>query len=727
MDAASFWPPSLPPPRALEVRPGAALHPGQAFHLHFTPSEAAQELDPEARARLLAHARRRALTPSDARERIPLDLSLRPDLEPEGFELELRAEASTLAAGGEAGLHAGLETLARLRTCDTALPALRVADSPLQAWRGVMLDCARHAWPAPRLHALLEEVAAGRGNRLHLHQTDDQGWSLPLPGRPELAALSPQLSVDELRALVAHGRELGVEILPEVDLPGHCGALLEARPDLACPGRGGPRPRAWGCHEALLCLGNPALPEFMGELLDELAALFPFGVVHLGGDEVPARAWAGCPRCREQARRAGLPGVEALPGWWLRQLEPLLRERGLRGAFWDEALDGPPPPGSLLFAWRGAAAVERCLAAGFATVACPQHPCYLDHYPGSGSEQPRAIGGWNSWQDLRAFDPAGGASAAGLLGAQGNLWSEYVADEDLLMERLQPRLAALLETLWAGPRGAADFAGRLPALLRDQQARGWRPRLDPPHVSGAPLALSGESLDLRITRCLPETELEARWDDGDWEPLAEGTLRMAPMAGRRRLALRQRLGVLGSRPLELELNWVEPWPARIPAASESIVTARWLLAAEPDWRLVAPDSQAEFTLETLDWPRAAVEERWAEPLSPPPPPAEPWVSGPATPTLPPLAPWGPVRGLQRRTTITVPHSGIWRFRLESYSLARLWLDGHLLLDHDGFQPAAWLEGWAPLAAGAHELRLDWLDLRGGSCRLESGAAPPLPA
>lgn len=714
-------PASLPPPLSRDRLEGDAFTPRLPLKLLPPEPSSAPALEAEGRLRLVAHLRRRGLGVESTGPGTSLICRVRPGEAPEAFELELREREIHLLGGGEAGLHAGVETLSRLLRGGEPLPPQRWRDAPRHAWRGLLLDCARHSWSAPRLAAVVEELAAGRGNRLHLHLTDDQGWNLPLPGCPDLSALST-LSEGELRGLVALARELGVEILPEVDLPGHCGALLEARPELACPGRGGPRPRAWGCHEALLCLGNPGLPAFVDQLLDGLSELFPLGLVHLGGDEVPASAWEGCPRCRELIRREGLRGVEDLPGWWLRLLQPRLAARGLRGAFWDEALEAGAPPDALLFAWRGEAAVGRCLSAGHPTVACPQRPSYLDHYPGAEPGQPRAIGGWNSWQALRAFNPGPAAEApAGLLGGQGNLWSEYLPTDELLQERLQPRLAALFEALWSGPRGAADFPVRLPDLLLEQAARGWIPRLDPPRLCGAPLALPGARLDLRVAASVERARLEWRpRGESAWRPLEEGPWRHeAPAGGARVLELRQRLDGLCSRPLELELRWEAAWPSREGLED----SAAWLVAPEPDWRRVALDPTAGTPAPRgLAWPAELVEERRQAGRPTCPSPALPWREEPATPELPLLAPWGAVRGLSRSTVVQVPADGVWSFALESHSLARLWLDGRLLLDHDGFAPAGRLQGWAPLAAGPHLLRLDWLDLRGGACLLEGPLA-----
>lgn len=607
---------------------------------------------------------------------------------------------------------------------------------PFFNWRGLMLDCARHFWPAPLLVRVLEEVALSGGNRLHLHLTDDQGWRLPLPGRPGLGGAC--YTADELKGLVARGRELGVEILPEVDLPGHCGALLAALPGLSCSGLPRSLPTAWGCHEALLCLGRPQALEFLDEVLATLVEIFPFPLVHLGGDEVTAGIWERCPHCRELARREGLEGTAALPGWWLRQAAERLARAGRRGAFWDEALDGSAPPGSLILAWRPEA-VRRALEAGHETVACPQRPCYLDHYAGLEAGQPRAIGGHNDWSALRAFDPLAGcadlppARRALLLGGQGNLWTEYVDSEELLMERLQPRLAALLEALAQGPDACGDFFRRLPDLLVRQKSRGWTPRVDPPQILGLPMAPAGQAMGLYLRTSLrgarlgvetgPHVEVTQRAFGS--EALALRLRRLTDAPGEARLVVCQELpGGLASR-AECRLRWevARPAPASVVATGTagSPVCCTWLVAATADWRAVRECSERESWCEPgLDWPVERVRQRLA--LGPPAADDEAIErAAPATPFLPELAPPPSGWGLRRATHLLVRDTGVWSFRLATHDLARLWLDGELLIDQDGFRPGGFLEGHAALAAGRHALRLDWLHLRGGGCRLEARA------
>jgi len=708
-------------------------------------------LDAAARDRVQAHLARRALLGVGQGWPLVLGGEAMAGQAPEACTLRLWQGECHARSTGEAGLHRAVEVLAGLWEAGAG-PAMEVADGPVHAWRGVMLDCSRHFWPVAVVERVVDELARLGGNRLHLHLTDDQGWRLPLPGRPELEELAAwrverdgsrhggMYTALELRGLVRTAAELGVEILPEVDLPGHCGALLAAMPQLSCHGRAESPPRAWGCHEALLCLGHARLPAFLDELLDALTAIFPFPHIHLGGDEVAHGAWLRCPRCRQRLSELGTEDPARLAGVWLTLAEQRLRAHGRRGAYWDEALDHLEEPGSLVFAWRGEEALRRALAAGHATVACPLHPCYLDFYPGLEEGQPRAIGGHNSWQALRAFDPADlGRTVGGgrLLGGQGNLWTEYVEDEDLLMQRLQPRLAALMEALWCGREADASapeaFAKRLPDIVRAQWTRGWSARVDAPRLLDPPLALPGQPLEVRLevwpTGTLQCAEDGATWREVDAPVVEDATpahpvLRLAPEQDSRRLQVRQLLpGGACSAPLPLHLRREDPWPAR--RGGESVaqfqVEGRWLRAPASDWRQVAHDRRLPMLhLPDWRWPTEA----WralpaldAGPIAP----ESPWAKEPPTPALPEIVPTGLRRGLQRLGWLHVPATGRWRFTLRSASLARLWVDGRLVLDQDGFRPGGALEALLPLAQGAHQLRLDWLDLRGGACDVEFSA------
>lgn len=737
MDATTLLPASLSPrPKACQALPGKPRRTGA---LSLTPHWSPQcGLDAVARERVEAHWVHRGLRHPGEGGTLFLAVDPHSGPGPEHCQLRLWQGGGEAIATDEGGLHRAVELVAALADSPRG-PALELKDQPLHAWRGLMLDCARHFWSLPMLLRVVDEVARHGGNRLHLHLTDDQGWRLPLPGRPQLEEVGAwrlesdgkrhggSYSPQDLRCLVDHGRMLGVELLPEVDLPGHCGALLAALPELSCHGSSREVPRAWGCHEALLCLGNPLLPDFLDEILDALVALFPFPHIHLGGDEVPSQVWARCPRCRERMSRSAASDPASLAAGWLELTEARLAAHGRAGAYWDEALDHLGERRALIFAWRGEAAVSRALESGHPTVACPLHPCYLDFYPALEAGQPRAIGGFNHWRHLRSFLPGHGGGPAcpgALLGGQGNLWTEYVDSDERLMERLQPRLAALMEALWRGPEASGEeegFSRRLPAISRKAWSRGWKSRVDAPRPLSPPLALPGKALvvDLELW---PEAQLESSTDGLHWVQLPAPRVELPLQLDSLRLQLRQRLGEsVVSQILPLQLRREKPWPALNGKAPETpgAVACRWLCAPREDWRRVAVDPRLEsWTAQDLDWPRERLK---TLPLLEPghcPPPERPWSIEAPTPELPEIAPPGARRGLSREWVWTTPRTGRWHLLLHSYSLARLWLDGRLVLDQDGFRPGGLLECWIPLEQGRHPLRLDWLDLRGGECRLE---------
>lgn len=640
----------------------------------------------------------------------------------EGFRLKAGGSAWLLEAGSIELLQQGLNLLWRLKSTGSVPDGFELEDHPAFPWRGLMLDCARRWWPAELLHRVLDQVAFSGGNRLHLHLTDDQGWRLPsaaknVPRQAHNLRAGERgpgtYSARELCDLVRHGRELGIELLPEVDLPGHSMALLAARPDLSCDGRERELPHAWGGYSSPFCLGSRRLEGFVDELLEQLCSIFPFPVIHLGGDEVREDSWKECPRCIQLATSAHLGGPEELQSWWTPWIARRLASAGRRPAFWDEARSTGAPSESLLFAWRGGEAVRQAVADGFETVACPIRPCYLDHYPGEEASQPRAIMGLNRWQDALEWTP--GPAGGSLLGGQANLWSEYINSEALLMERLQPRLSLLLDRCWQPEHAAGELKARLPLLLNGMRTGGWRARIDPPRVTGSRVAAPGAEIELLVEPAHAgvqvSTDLETGTEDIRLrrEPVGDGQHVLvqptAELVTRRGLLLRSSLGEHEGSLARLELRWMNAM--RPPG---TIRNGTWLLrAGSPDWRDVRssalgtgqwPGGMEDFLAlcaESLDdrtWSEVALE-----------------ADTPPTPPLPRISPWPRPFGLRRTTSLELDrHAGV-TCRLSSMGLARLWLDGELVLDHDGFQPDDASSCDLLLEPGRHQVLVEWLRFR----------------
>lgn len=648
----------------------------------------------------------------------------------EGFLLAGHEGGCRLSAAAPAGLSRGLALLGQLQERPGAAldgGAFRVEDAPVLAWRGLLLDTARHRPPVSELLALLDDLAEHRLNGFHWHFCDDQGWSVPLPGAPLPGSPEDAYTEGEVAAVLARARELDLTVMPELDLPGHVLALLEARPGLGCTGGPYARGTGWGVYDDVLCLGRPGLLAELEPWLEGLLALFDSPVIHLGGDEAPATRWADCPRCRARVRELGLPGPAALQGVFAAELAAWLERRGRRLAAWDDLQERGAPPGTRLFAWRGTEALRRALRGGHETVACPMEPCYLDRYPGAEPGQPRAIGGRLDWRECRTFEPLSGldpSEAALVVGGQACLWSEYVEDGATLRERLLPRLAALAEAMWSGPAGREDFPERLARHLPRLGRLGRTPRLDPPLEAPARWLLTGGELRLPLAGTLPGSRIEVLEEDGgagsaeaarvEEDARGHRWLRLPAPAGRgeRAWRLETALGDLRSRAVELRVESCDPVPGATPAGQAPGLEARWFGCAAPDWRALRWTGPA-FPLE-----RARMLE--APPTGADPcPGARPSRAGaetPVTPPLPPLADEGPRPGLRLAGWLRLAGTRTGHLGCEGGELARLWLGGRLLVDHDGFRPAQ--EAFAPvsLGPGLHALVLEVLDLRGGALR-----------
>ena len=426
-------------------------------------------------------------------------LSLDPTLAPQAYRLiELRAASYEGAVSAAATLRQLLWAADGGR-----LHAVEIADAPRFAWRGAMLDVARHFFTLAEVESLVDRMALYKFNRLHLHLTDDQGWRVAIDRYPRLAEAGawrtpnghdslcmaraaadgdPKFGLpvdrmrdglyggcytkDEIRELVAYAAQRGIEVVPEIDLPGHSLAALRAYPALSCDGRGG----AWGEHFSTpLCLGSDATLEFCRGVLEEVFELFPSEYVHIGGDEVEKTAWSQCPACRARIEREALDGAEGLQAWFTRELERFCREHGKTLVGWDEVADDELDPGSVVMWWRSwnPGTLNRALQRGHRVILAPSEYYYLSE------EQDR-----NSLAKVYCHEPAP-ASLPGseqlIAGIQGHLWSEHAPTKEAA---LFPRLLAVAETAWCRPE-AKDFASferRLPAHLRALERSGWNYR-----------------------------------------------------------------------------------------------------------------------------------------------------------------------------------------------------------------------------------------------------------
>lgn len=418
----------------------------------------------------------------------PLGLSLDAALGgPEAYRLSISSDGVSIAAASPAGLVRAGATLYQLALSHPdALPCVEIRDEPRFAWRGFMIDAARSFYRVEFLERLIDLAAMHKLNVFHWHLSDDQAWRLELPGLPELAAMGSRrldrrfnavryrtgsYSPEDVRRIVAYAAARHIEVIPEIDVPGHSTALLASHPELWCHGDHSDRlfqpEDRFGVFDGILCAGNEETFGLLDRVLDGLAEFFPSGYVHAGGDEVPKGAWLSCDRCRARMAAEGLRDEagaldpERLQAYFMDRVSRSIAARDRRMIGWDEVVDGSCGKDVLVMAWRSHEHGYRAARAGYDVVMCPQtKACYLDHKHLDEIEEPGQLGVCTV-RDAYAFDPAPAdlepALRARIRGGQANLWGELMYFGRQAEYMLYPRLSAIAEALWS-PADRKDFA-----------------------------------------------------------------------------------------------------------------------------------------------------------------------------------------------------------------------------------------------------------------------------
>lgn len=449
---------------------------------------------------------------------IVLDLSLPPRplpprLAEAGFADERHRITVTenrihLAAASPAGVARGVQSLRQLFSGQSrclAVPCLVIDDAPALGWRGLHLDVSRHFRDAADVRRFIDLAALHKFNLFHWHLTDDQGWRLPVAGYPRLTEIAAwrggtlvgherdhatgrtdgarhggAYTEEEIRGIVAHAAARGVHILPEVDVPGHVQALVTAYPEFGNTGAAPGVREHWGISGTTLNLEAPTFA-FLEKVADTLAALFPFRYIHFGGDEALTLEWAASPAIQARKRELGLATDRDVQGYFTARLCAMAAARGRAVIGWDEVFEHDrPPAGTAMMFWRDFAGREEttleldALRAGHPLVLANHSRTYFDHYqqPDAAGEgrEPLAIGGHLPLERVYAWRPLARYPEElrpGVLGAQAQLWTEYIPTRAHLDYMAYPRACALAQVLWTGEgrESGESFSRRLAAHL----------------------------------------------------------------------------------------------------------------------------------------------------------------------------------------------------------------------------------------------------------------------
>lgn len=425
-------------------------------------------------------------------------------LQQEGYRLTVLEDGATLEANTDAGLFYGVQTLLQLIGAEgKSLPYLEIVDYPRFAYRGLHLDVGRHMFPPAFIKKYIDLMACHKFNRFHWHLTEDQGWRIEIKKYPklqEIAAYRKETVIghagtadrnnpkhfdgkryggyytqEEVKEIVAYATERHVTVIPEIEMPGHALAALSAYPELGCTGGPYAAGTTWGVFDDVFCAGKEETFTFLEGVLDEVVALFPGQYVHIGGDECPKTRWEKCPLCQKRMKAEGLKDTHELQSYFIQRIEKYLATKNRRIIGWDEILEGGLAPNATVMSWRGEEGGIAAAQQHHDVIMTPGNWCYFDHYQDSTNhykDEPLAIGGYTPVSEVYGYEPLPPQLSADLakyvLGAQANVWTEYIPTPEHAEYMVYPRACAMAEVLWT-PKDARqydNFLGRLGAHLK---------------------------------------------------------------------------------------------------------------------------------------------------------------------------------------------------------------------------------------------------------------------
>lgn len=414
------------------------------------------------------------------------------DLAPEEYSIEVGSKSVIVNASDFHGVLYAIETLKQLLPAEfygktpsninLTIPCVSIKDKPRFSYRGMHLDVARHFFGMDEVKKYLDIMASFKMNRLHWHLTDDQGWRIEIKKYPLLTEIGSirtgtMIARDfksddgipyggfftqaEVKEIINYADNLGITIIPEIDLPGHMLAALAAYPQYGCTG--GPYEvwHRWGISDQVLCPGKEITFQFLEDVLGEIADLFPAEYVHIGGDECPKTEWEKCPECQALIAKLGIKATKEisaeqfLQNYVTSRMQQFLATKGKKIIGWDEILEGELAEGATVMSWRGVKGGVKASSMGYDVIMTPNTYFYFDYCQVKDKEKaPVSIGGYLPLEKVYSYEPSEGIEASAfhhILGCQANLWTEYITSNEHLEYMLLPRMFALSEIQWCKP------------------------------------------------------------------------------------------------------------------------------------------------------------------------------------------------------------------------------------------------------------------------------------
>lgn len=445
-------------------------------------------------------------TSEDAKGNVYFTLGLQ-DGRKEAYSINVSSDGILVRAVAPEGIYRATRTLLKSvgteKTSSVEFPSAEVSDWPRFGYRGLMLDVSRHFSDVEMVKRTIDMLALHQLNIFHWHLTDDQGWRIEIKSHPELTEVGAWrddtvvgrylggtdyptdgkrhggfYTQEQIREIVAYAKERYIEIIPEIDLPGHTSAVLAAYPQLGCEDKEYKVANRWGVIRDVLCAGNPASLDLFKDIMDEVCDLFPGKYIHLGGDECVKDRWKACPKCQRKIRELGLKDgsryskEDYLQSWFMGEVASYVQSKGKRVIGWDEILEGVPMDDSVIMSWRGTEGGITAARMGHDVVMTPTSDMYFDQSQTLASQlEEIPVGGFINVMKVYSYEPLPASltpeQQKHILGCQANVWCEYMPEERIRQYQILPRLAALSEVQWTMPerKNYKDFLKRLPKML----------------------------------------------------------------------------------------------------------------------------------------------------------------------------------------------------------------------------------------------------------------------
>ena len=495
----------IPKPESVKLKPGTfGINANTAMYVESVDSEAARTA--ALFVTLLDHAGIKGVkileTPKDIRtlkNSIILEFLKKGNTPPESYILKVSPERIEISASKGAGLFYGLQSLIQLLPPEIytgepdssktayAVPCLEIHDNPRFHYRGMHLDVSRHFFPKEFVKQYIDLLSMYKMNTFHWHLCDDNGWRIEIKKYPKLTSIGAWrvdhesdpwtkreaqkpgekatyggfYTQDDIREVLRYADERYVTIIPEIEMPAHCVEVLAAYPQFSCTGGVFTVPTgSYWPNKDIYCAGNDSVFTFLQDVLTEVIDLFPSKYIHIGGDEADKTNWIACPKCQARIKAEGLKDEKELQSYFVKRIEKFILSKNRRLIGWDEILDGGIAPEATVMSWRG---VEGGIAAakqGHDAIMTPGDYCYFDHYQANPSTEPKAIGGFLTLKKVYSYEPVpeelSADEAQHILGAQGNVWTEYIPTVSQAQYMAYPRMMALAEVDWS-PKANRDF------------------------------------------------------------------------------------------------------------------------------------------------------------------------------------------------------------------------------------------------------------------------------